>query len=400
MKTYTLLILLSLFGLESKSQSIIGSINDSLTNEPITYAHIHNPETKQSTYSNENGEFEISYVKPSDYFVISHISYGTHKIWVTSDITNYAVQLSPRSTELNEIIITDLDPHQLVQKALKHAIKNQKTRQNAKSFYRQTTWNDTICTEMHEVFYYLTTSNQGIEKWGVNQARFASKKSLKNNKYFRFTNISALVKNLGIYRERKKVNNVILPVTNASEEHYLMGITSTSDDGVIGIECIAKPGVSMPIFEGKIYLTRDYKLLRMKGVIDDDLGLLSDDPNYIFKDVKFAIDISFSNAADGIPLLEYVNIDFESNIFKNNKKKQVLNINSSLFVYEYIDDLKGVKLFKSKESNIKQDDRDLIKQAKYNPKFWKDNPIVKRTIPEEEAANTFDQNNSFGNIVN
>lgn len=58
------------------------------------------------------------------------------------------------------------------------------------------------------------------------------------------------------------------------------------------------------------------------------------------------------------------------------------------------------KLFRSSKTNLKKDDILLkeIGKMKYEPEFWRDNPVIKRTPIEDEIINWFENKDIFGNF--
>jgi hypothetical protein len=52
-------------------------------------------------------------------------------------------------------------------------------------------------------------------------------------------------------------------------------------------------------------------------------------------------------------------------------------------------------------SKVSSSERDLeaIKKTKYDPAFWANNPVVKRTPLEDEVARSFEQKGAFGTMV-
>ncbi|WP_041615751.1 hypothetical protein [Spirosoma linguale] len=53
---------------------------------------------------------------------------------------------------------------------------------------------------------------------------------------------------------------------------------------------------------------------------------------------------------------------------------------------------------KYKPINIHREDLKIIQHAKYDPEFWRNNPVVRRTPLEEKIIKAFEQEGVMGNM--
>uniref|UniRef100_UPI004049A87A hypothetical protein n=1 Tax=Fulvivirga sp. TaxID=1931237 RepID=UPI004049A87A len=80
--------------------------------------------------------------------------------------------------------------------------------------------------------------------------------------------------------------------------------------------------------------------------------------------------------------------------YKMKQKNQITSaqIQSNFFMYEQTSKVSSKLRGVSKDS----EDVSIFENAKYRPKFWKDNPIIKRTPLEDQVIKSFEKENAFG----
>jgi hypothetical protein len=67
-------------------------------------------------------------------------------------------------------------------------------------------------------------------------------------------------------------------------------------------------------------------------------------------------------------------------------------VSSKFVVYQLLD--KTPKNLHS--AGLELEDVSNFEEAKYKPKFWMNNPVIKRTAEEEAIIASFDKSNAFG----
>ena len=107
---YTLLLLLLFLASISHSQNtLIGSVKNSETNQPIIFANVHFPELEKGTITNENGEFTIKNLPNGNFnIVVSLIGFKTfsHDILLENKEIVLHITLNPSVIEMDEVIIS------------------------------------------------------------------------------------------------------------------------------------------------------------------------------------------------------------------------------------------------------------------------------------------------------
>lgn len=107
MKTNYLYVFITVFfiSLGASAQSISGLLTNSY-DAPIPEAQIHNQRNQSHTHSDDNGKFLLENVSVGDTLRISHISYQTKYIVVSSLTEKLTISLEKKSISLNEIVIS------------------------------------------------------------------------------------------------------------------------------------------------------------------------------------------------------------------------------------------------------------------------------------------------------
>lgn len=108
MKIFSLILILSTF--TSFGQNISGIVLDTKDNSPLKDVNVYFKKTKEGTYTNKNGEFNLklkSTVKPTDTVYFSIIGYIS-KSFTLSELkdSNYVIYLSENIEKLKEVTVT------------------------------------------------------------------------------------------------------------------------------------------------------------------------------------------------------------------------------------------------------------------------------------------------------
>lgn len=125
-----LLFLSSLQVIAQNEIVITGNIIDKKTKEPLPYATIVHQSKSIGTISNINGKFTLtlSNVKESDNIIITYMGYTPVEQTISECLTTTTYKLEPKTTELDEVVITsnDIDPKAFMREVIKEYNKNRK----------------------------------------------------------------------------------------------------------------------------------------------------------------------------------------------------------------------------------------------------------------------------------
>ncbi|WP_379090601.1 hypothetical protein [Pedobacter sp. UC225_65] len=105
---------------------------------------------------------------------------------------------------------------------------------------------------------------------------------------------------------------------------------------------------------------------------------------------------TFNGAGHPVPVLESVS----TKVFLSlSVRGQDLNtdISSLLTIYNVSDDLKKQQ-FEALNRNTR--DKNVIESLRYDPEFWKNNPIVKQTTLEDSFIKMMESKSAFGTMTN
>jgi len=109
------------------SSTLYGQIIDSTTLVPIPFAHLRLRES--TTISNQHGNFTLNYdeANANVEVTISCIGYKTQKVSIADLMKSNKIVLVPDITILGEVVVSELGPQTIFEKAEKKGFKNYKT---------------------------------------------------------------------------------------------------------------------------------------------------------------------------------------------------------------------------------------------------------------------------------
>jgi hypothetical protein len=395
-KTFIFLVL-SIFTSSLYGQSISGSLIDVNSGEPISFAYILASQSKKATISNENGDFEISGLSiDQDTLIISHLAYYTIKKPISLGPI-MTIHLDPRDIVLDEISVTDV-PVQDIALSVLNVLKKSSI-EYGKAFYRQTAFIDSKPTEWIEAFYDMAYSANGVDKIKIDQARFARTRYDSTNLFMSFTNFSYLTVSNNIYSAAKgnDGSRIAKPFGEDFFEDYEFFLDKqyTLDSNhyvVIGFQPSSELINSIHSYGSFIFNLTQNKLLQYTGEIIHSLGTdeFKADSRKDMKltNPKHFFQFNFSEISGNI---DAIKVDYSYDLIYNDKVLPS-RVSSKFVVYQLLDkEPKGLR-----SAGLELEDVSNFENAKYKPKFWMNNPVIKRTPEEEAIIASFDKNNAFG----
>jgi hypothetical protein len=396
---------------DSRGQKIQGIILDSTSREPIPYAHITFVNQNKITYSNELGFFSLSTDSLPIQITVTHVSYQKIDLPISNVEPNDTITLflNPFITTLPSITVSSLSPGEILRKVWEKNKDTNKSEHQAKAFYRQINkTDDSLFTEVHEVFYDLLYTTQGITKWKIEQGRFAKQKLFKSQingkseKVVAESNFSSLSKIMKMFYSGS--NGPLFPIGRNVVDLFeieLKEIFLRDGETFLSIYCKPKKIVQerVPVFEG-VYIIRerDYAIFSFDGKmthpygIDKTIGESYETKNYLVQvSMNYEHDKEFSESK-----LRHIKVFGSFDYYhKDFKTWHNLTTISNLYVYEYskVVSIKG--FLDNSRKNLTKKDIDYINELEYNPEFWRKNQIVNRTPLEEAVIKSFENTKSF-----
>ncbi len=156
------------------SIKITGIIIESETKSTIPFANILLEGTGRGTVSNEWGEFEINVSSLPAQLIITHVGYKKQLIQIKQTAVPAEIVLPFAELKSVEVVAKrSAKIYQLVAKALKRTKEQMKQERFGKAFYRQISQNDSIYSELYEIFYDTKFNANGITDWALQQGRYA-----------------------------------------------------------------------------------------------------------------------------------------------------------------------------------------------------------------------------------
>jgi len=100
-----LAVMLDILVLPAQAIRILGHVKDSLTNEPIAFAHVFLKGTTVGTTTDFNGDFRLETNVKADSLIISYLGYNTKIIPVKTQFQELTILLSPKDFTLKTVVI-------------------------------------------------------------------------------------------------------------------------------------------------------------------------------------------------------------------------------------------------------------------------------------------------------
>ena len=379
-------------------QNINGKITDE-NSQPIPFVYIYLTSSKIATITNEQGEFELRSFADLDSLVISHITYEDQKIRLR--LGYLEISLTPKIITLAELVVTDF-AGQCIRKTYSQTINNILGKKFGKGFYRQISYNDSIPTEILEVFYALQTSCAGVEKESIEEARYALKKKEKSGqRIVQLTNFSGFVTSSKVVSEQNaQQKSILVPLMPRSENFYdFTMVDQFRENNSDYLKIHFKPLIDCPkpALEGDLVLNaKTFKIIRMdshirQSLIDD----LKSPSGKELKTFNHLVTMRFDFREEGTStVLNYVTGNYFLEFLDDTNELHSFSVNASLVMYQQ--DLTKIK--RLKDVTLEKNDLNEIKKKKYNASFWKENSIIKRTPLEDKVIERFEKDGSFGTL--
>ncbi|MBW3130104.1 carboxypeptidase-like regulatory domain-containing protein [Hymenobacter profundi] len=370
-----------------------GSVLDKETKEPIPFVSIGIPGTSLGTASNADGQFFLNLPSLPQRVVFSEIGHLRDTLVVTSTQKPFEVLLGSATITLPEVKVGSY-AFQLVDRAYRHMADNYDTKFYGKAYYRQVTRIGAEPTELQEMIWNVKSNNARIEGTTTTQGRFAAKQALLN-----FTNFSFNTKGYGLYNPNADSTvSLALLSPNAVKNYYveLQGILEKGDANIAEITFETRPEVEGYQANGTVWIDTDtYKVVRFT-ITSPNYTSASQNPTYKLKNTLLTFDLSFQNTPDPVSPLDYMKVKLTADVLRPGTPITKLDVSSFTFFYDTNRKPTGIAY---ERGTLDEKDRETIRQAKYDPEFWANNPVVQRTPVEDEVIKSFEQKGAFGTTI-
>jgi len=262
-----------------------------------------------------------------------------------------------------------------------------------KAFMRQLSSLNDNYTGISESFFDAQYSNYAILGWSPTQARFS-----KSGKNIALTNFSFIsFASIG-YLSSSVFATPLSRIATQIYNFKLEGFIKDGADDIAIIDCQIKDKKAGPknmYFEGCYYInTTNFNVSRIQGFVRN-FKINSKGPVKLDA-LDSPIDAIYANSADeGLSTLKYVNLTVNARIkYAGLVGGGKLTYNSQIFLLEENDTLSGAPFI---ALNLASNDVETLEGVAYDPEFWINNPIIKRTPVEEEVIRNFEKKKVLGN---
>ncbi|MBX2876998.1 MAG: carboxypeptidase-like regulatory domain-containing protein [Saprospiraceae bacterium] len=383
--------------------TLSGVVTEAESGATVPFVNILLAGSGRGTVSNELGAFELKVSELPARLLISHVGYKRQQIEVQEVGTEIQVALEAAELQGVEVVAKKTNKiYQLIAKAMQRTKEQMEQDRYGRAFYRQVSKNDSIYSELYEIFYDTKFSANGISDWALQQGRYALQENnegrgLVFNKNFTLidrvfptldpaiemfhTPISARVEDFYNLRTEK----IIQP-----EEQEIALIHFTPKLDIVG---------KTPTLEGMVYIDlKTFDILKLSGrFASNELKVIAFRGKGKVDNYVLEYESAFQRGKEGELLLDYISAKQDFDVVYEDRPTKKVSTQSLLNVYEYYtpgrrDRKLGGRL------NFKKSDAKAIDQKGYDKDFWKENAIVKRTPVEEAVIADFERNRQFGSI--
>ncbi|MCB2407671.1 carboxypeptidase-like regulatory domain-containing protein [Hymenobacter lucidus] len=391
-----LLLLALLFAHFAQAQQLRGIVLDKETNQALPFASVSVPGTTLGTTTNTEGEFSLRVPKLPITLLISELGHVRDTLRVTTNAELLRVSLAPANVTLPEVKIGSY-AFRLVDRAFRQLQSSNSRKFYGKAFYRQTTRIDGDPTELQEVVWDVKSSTARIEGTAIAQGRYAAKQSITS-----FSNFSLYTKSYGLFDARADTTKSLALLSPNAVKNYLLelkGVVAGPDStkgGIAEIDFETRPELTKYKAKGTVWIDVDsYKVVRYR-MSTPNFTATTTNINQKFRNTKLDIEMSFQNTEDAVAPIEYIKVNLAAELTTPGKPATPLTVSSFTFFYDTSTTPTSIPY-----ARVSVDDRDLqaIKSIKYDPEFWANNPVVKRTPVEDEVIQSFEKKGAFGTMV-
>jgi len=366
---------------------------DEQTKAPLMYATIYIG-TDHGTISNQEGEFSITAL-PTDMLRISYVGYETRNIKASN--APATISLRPLVVNLSEIVVKPIDIHEFLMRVHDKYKKDNDTfgKVTNSFFYRQITQTNSVCNEILEAFLNAKP-HLSILNIELITGRYANLPSDSVHKYMHFKNFFYQSQLRPVVLSKKiKIKNdtYIQPLFKDYDKYYTVDydILYNPNDASTIYKISFKPrkGIMNPIIKGDAFIdSSTLELKRFEGDVLNNIVTLTNyetDEKKRLDDAKTHFEINYKTMG-GASFVESVIVDMHYFVQKSGR----MDIHS--IMYNVGTGMRDNTKKLHRKSNLLEE----VASQEYNPSFWKETAIIKRTPLEKSVTEMFEKKDLFG----
>ena len=381
----------------AQSQRFEATVIDAQTREALPFASVFVSRTS-STISNAVGTFSIK-CAPTDVLRISCVGYKT--LYVQANRLGRHVGLQPLENQLKEVIVKPVDLKSLIRKTT-NELRNQLRKYDIRKscfFYRQTTFADSTCFELMEAFLQAKSAVYLRDLFLLN-GRFAGIQPDSLHRYAFWTNFFTVSELPMLSRYDRYDNRDAKPLTRNYKDFYELDYDVMADSAgrLIAVHFTPKPDFKDPILAVTLYIDEQtHRLRKMEGekrnveIIHKELVIEQLDTTEVYRWIKSSEPSDFKltvNMTEERGFLEVQSVYIDEQFKRYGKQISTRSILFNVGDQTASNERKRMWAF--------GDIHSFIRQQGYDPEFWHNNEIVRRTPVEEQVMELFEHQNLFG----
>ncbi|HET9506029.1 MAG TPA: carboxypeptidase-like regulatory domain-containing protein [Hymenobacter sp.] len=371
---------------------VSGRVLDAHTRQPVPYASVQVPGTTLGTTANAEGEFALRVPQLPAKVLAFSLGYGRDSATVAQPGAALVLRLVPAP-----IVLPTAEPPsyaaQLLLRAYRQMQRTLAQAQYGQAFYRQVTRNADEPTEVLEAVWDVKASSAGLMGSRLAQGRYGAKPAPMD-----FTNFSLYTKALG------RFCGIAAPDTTDSHAvmsadptkyfilHY-RGLTQRGAHQLAEIAYESRPDI--PLVQGSVYIdVASYQVLHARAT--RPLEIATSSTKASFREGSVTVEADFTPTATGA-LPNYVKVNGKLVMARKGKPDTPVRAESLTYFYDLRPAPTGLPYAGPAAG---ANDLAAIRQKTYDPAYWRDLAVVKRTPLEDEIMHSFEDKKAFGTLLN
>jgi CarboxypepD_reg-like domain len=383
-QTALMLLLVLPAAVAAQAQTVVKGLVVDEQNRPVPFANVGPPGAEPGTATNEAGEFSLRVSKLPQRLSFVSLGYVPQTLDVTSAGAPVRVVLKASTVALPEVKVRN--PEQvaaaLVQRAYAKLARHQREEEFGKAFYRQKQRHNAQYTEFMDVFYDVRFSNQGINGWQLEQARYG-----------------AAAEDTGVDMSNFSAALLSVPLSPGSTREFtfrLREVLENKGQETAVIDYGPRPGLDRAVPEGTLYI--DYQTAALRRVearipIEHLMSMQLREGTTLDAQTMH-MTTEFAPHRDSLSRVQAVRAE-QQIVLRYQGRPDTTTISGNLFFYRYTGRPAG-KGYKTTGANYND-----LKQAQkkpYNAAFWREQEILRASPVEEQVIRDLEKRKAFGSF--
>ena len=368
-----------------------GRVVDRHTQQPVPYASVVVVGTTRGTTANAEGEFTLALPRLPATVAAFGLGYRRDSARVTGPAPALVLRVSPAPVELPAV-----QPASYAAQLLRRAYRQvQRTRAQAaygQAFYRQVTRNDGRPNEVLEAVWNVRVSPAGLDGSCLAQGRYGAQPA-----FLHLANFALYAKIVGGFC------GVAAPDTTDSHAvvcadpdryfvlHY-QGVTPRGPHQLAEVAYESRPGIKQ--VQGSVFIDlASYQVLHARATRATEITLST--PRASVRAGSVTVEADFQPTPAGAAL-NYITCRLSAQVARTRKRDVSVLAESLTSFYDLRPAPTGLPYA---GPDAVADDLAAIKRKVYDPAYWRDNSLVKRTPLEEDILRSFEAKKAFGTLL-